>query len=160
MLKADADRRRGGMTGEAARVFYGMNAWFLATLTVGALWWVALAGRPAWAKLDSASAAKCYVSTWSRGGPILALFAAASAALGAAAAVDDADLKWAYGAACMAGAILFTVLFMGRIGHALRDRAQDPSFDVHGALRVWGRLHLVRTAMASLGVFFFIWAAH
>ncbi len=142
-------------------MFYGMNAWFLATLATGALWWVAGAALPAWLKLPPQQAAQAYVSSWSRGGPALALLALCSAGLGVAAAFAEPDPKWAVGAGFMAAAFVFTLVAMGAPGHALRDHAAaDAGPDTHVILRRWGRLHLIRSLLASIGVFFFIWAAH
>ena len=137
-------------------MFYGMNAWFLATLATGALWWVAIASLPAWRKLPREAAAKAYAAAWSRGGPVLALLAGGSAVLGVIAASDEPDQKWAIGAGFMAAAILFSLLFMSKTGHALRDGTGD----AHALLRRWGRRHLLRCLLTSIGVFFYIWAAH
>lgn len=146
-------------------MFYGMNAWFLATLAVGALWWVAGAAHPAWSKLEPRAGAQAYVSSWSRGGPVLAIAALAAAALGVAAAFDDQDPYWAVGSGFLISAVVFTVLVMGKPGHALRDHAQAPaehdvSEQIRTTLRLWGRLHLLRSGLATIGVFFFIVAAH
>ncbi|MEO0720462.1 MAG: hypothetical protein AAFZ06_16535 [Pseudomonadota bacterium] len=56
----------------------------------------------------------------------------------------------------MLSAFVFTLVFMAKPGHALRDAPAD----AHAVLRTWGRLHLIRCVLASVGVFFFIWAAH
>ncbi|MEL6317888.1 MAG: anthrone oxygenase family protein [Pseudomonadota bacterium] len=157
-------------------MFYGMNAWFLATLATGALWWVAGAAHPAWMRLPPRAAAQAYVSSWSRGGPALAVLALAAAGLGVAAAFAEPDPKWALGSAFMASAFVFTIVAMGAPGHKLRDLAKAPDQGVREAaqegaqegaggealsvLRLWGRLHLIRSILASIGVFFFIWAAH
>ncbi|MEM9726314.1 MAG: hypothetical protein AAF909_12765, partial [Pseudomonadota bacterium] len=106
-------------------MFYGLNAWFLATLVMGALWWVAGASVPSWRKLAPLEGAQAYVSAWSRGGPALAALSLVAGGLGVAAAFSDNDVKWAIGAACMLGAIIYTIIFMGAPGHRLRDLAQQ-----------------------------------
>ncbi len=137
-------------------MFYGMNAWFLATLVMGALWWVAIAAHPSWMKLPAEAGARAYVAAWSRGGPVLAVLTLFSVGLGFAAAGSEPDMKWAIGAGFMLSAFVFTLVFMAKPGHALRDAPAD----AHAVLRTWGRLHLIRCVLASVGVFFFIWAAH
>ncbi|MEL6978533.1 MAG: anthrone oxygenase family protein [Pseudomonadota bacterium] len=144
-------------------MFYGMNAWFLATLVAGALWWVAGAEAPSWRRLPARAGAQAYVSAWSRGGPALALLSLGASALGVAAALDTGDPLWAIAAATLFAAIPFTIVAMGGVGHALRDAAADaaPSeADVARLFKRWSQRHLIRCAIASLAVVLFIIAAH
>ena len=65
------------------------------------------------------------------------------------------DAKWAVGAGFLAAALLFAVLVTHPLAARIRSQTEDAAL-----LRRWGRLHLVRAALVSIGVFFFIWAAH
>ncbi|MEO1293057.1 MAG: anthrone oxygenase family protein, partial [Pseudomonadota bacterium] len=130
-------------------MFYGMNAWFLATLVLGALLWVAVASVPAWRRLEAREGAQAYVSTWSRGGPALALMTVVAIALAGAASFDDADRRWAIGAVFLALALGFTFAAMAAPGHRLRDVAEGKAAtnEVPGLLRTWAGRHWIRTAL-------------
>ena len=150
-------------------MFYGMNAWFLASLALGALWWISIVSLPVWGRLEGRAAAPAFTGAMRRGGPIIAVMLLASAGLGLAAASDDADLKWAVGAAFLLLAAGFgAVLALGPAAqlNALSDpsEAQDDAEAheraVRNHLKIWARWHLARCMVASTGVFFFIWAAH
>ena len=150
-------------------MFYGMNAWFLASLAVGALWWIAIVSVPVWARLEGRAGAPAFDGAMRRGGPILAGLLAVAAGLGLAAAQDDADYKWAVGSGFLALALAASVaiaLWPGRGLHALadptefQDDAETHQRAFRAGLALWSRLHLARCLIASTGVFFFIWAAH
>lgn len=150
-------------------MFYGMNAWFLASLALGALWWISIVSLPVWGRLEGRAAAPAFTGVMRRGGPIVAVMLLTAAGLGFAAASDDADLKWAVGAVFILLAVGFGVaLAFGPAAQlqALADpsEAQDDAEThqraVRAHLRTWARWHLARCLIASTGVFFFIWAAH
>ena len=150
-------------------MFYGMNAWFLSSLALGALWWIAAVSLPVWLRMEGRAAAPAFSGVMRRGGPIIAAAMLIAVVLGFLAAEDDADYKWAVGAGFLLLALIFGVaLAFGPAAKldALADPSEaqdDPASHealVRAALRLWARLHLGRCLVASVGVFFFIWAAH
>lgn len=149
-------------------MFYGMNAWFLASLAMGALWWIAIAAVPAWRAMPAAQGAAAFRATMARGGPVIALMLAGAAALGLVAAEDDADLKWAVGAGFLTlslAAAVYLAMGPGKKLRALAEKAEQPEGAAEEGmtrdlLRVWAIQHIGRCLVVTTGVFFFIWAAH
>lgn len=168
-------------------MFYGMNAWFLSSLALGALWWIAFAALPGWRRAKDGPAA--FRASMARGGPAIALMLLGAVALGAAASEAEPDHKWAVGAAFLALALLVSIPLSLGPGAALRALAKaepapksetesapkseaevetapqvegsPPAVDpAEAAFRLWARIHFGRCVVASTGVFFFIWAAH
>ncbi|MCI4662374.1 MAG: hypothetical protein MRY63_11220 [Neomegalonema sp.] len=142
-------------------MFYGMNAWFLAALVMGALWWIAGAAVPSWraagAQLPQTAASAMRIS-----GPVLWLMSAASAALAAIATVDDADHRWAIGAGLLLASLLLTLFMRPAWRSVTSPSAPEDSAPEHSAaaLTRWSRLHILRSVLHSLGVVFYIMAAH
>lgn len=142
-------------------MFYGMNAWFLATLVLGAHLWVAAISLPALRRAAPDLASKVFLSSWSRGAPVLTAVTTVSICLGVVASVDDSDFKWAVGSAFLALALLFAALFTHPLAGRLLDaEAPLPHSETVPLLLRWSRMHLARVALFGVGVFFFIWAAH
>lgn len=141
-----------------------MNAWFLATIGLGAALFALVAVAPRWRRTGGRAAAEGFVFAARGGELMIGGLSGVSALLGVAAAFDDADFFWALGAAALAGGLAVQVLAMApparEIARLAASVDTELGQEVDVELARWIRLAWARLGLFGLGVLFYIIASH
>ena len=125
-------------------------ATFSAAVFAGGALYISIVEHPARMKAGVAVAVAEFRQMYRRAAPWQASAAAISLVAGLLSAVLTADYAWALGGLAVGAVIPFTLIAMLGITRRLLD-THPPRDDDAALLARWGRLHLVRSVLGTLG---------
>ena len=139
----------------------GQLALVLAAAFAGAAFYINFAEHPARLALDDRSLLKQWKPSYDAGYTMQASLAAASAVLGLLAAWLTWDSRWIVGAALIFANWPFTLIGIMPTNNKLKAIAEIDAGPASRTMLVsWGRLHAVRTVLATIATLAYLWAMH
>jgi len=143
-------------------IMFGLNAWFLATLFAGIAFYISVVEHPTrMAELKLGDALRQWKPSYKRAAIIQALLAMGSSILGLIAWWKSGNTGWLLAALAIGANWPFTMMVIMPVNKTLL--ATDPEqvdVSTQSDLKLWGRLHHVRTGLGILAVILFIMASH
>ena len=131
-----------------------------ATLFSGAAIYINLVEHPARMECGTAFAARVFGPSYRRAAVMQALLALAGAIAGLGAWLMGAQLAWLVGALLIFTVVHFTLIAIRPTNKQLLDPTLDHASDkADRLLQQWARLHSVRSILALLASFVFLWLA-
>jgi hypothetical protein len=141
------------LTGHLALVF--------AAAFAGAAFYINFAEHPARLNLDDKNLLKQWKPSYDAGYTMQASLAVVSGALGIITAWMTSDWRWIAGAVLILANWPFTLLGIMPTNHKLKAIAEnDAGPSSRAMLETWGRLHSVRTMLATAASAAYLWALH
>lgn len=138
-----------------------MLAMVTAALFAGAAFYINVAEQPARLLLDDRSLLAQWKPSYARGFAMQASLAVISGMFGFWTAWVTQDVRWAVGAGLIIANWPYTIWGIMPTNHRLNAIPNDKADAASRALIVkWGGLHGVRTALGSLAVLAYLWAAN
>jgi hypothetical protein len=141
-------------------VLAGQLALIAAALFTGAAVYVSMAEQPARLSLDDRALLAEWKPAYKRGFAMQASLALIGFVLGAIAAFSQSELRWLAGALVLLANWPFTLIVMMPTNKRLTaiepENAGPKSREL---IRVWGRLHAVRSGLGATATVLFLWAS-
>jgi len=141
-------------------MLFGQLALVAAALFTGAAFYINVAEQPARLRLDDRSLLAEWKPAYKRGFAMQASLAVIGFLLGVAAAVTEADWRWAVGAVTLVANWPFTLVAIMPTNTLLMGTDPAAAGATSRALiEKWGGLHAVRTTLGATATLAFLWAS-
>ncbi|MGH6795196.1 MAG: DUF1772 domain-containing protein [Methylocella sp.] len=138
----------------------GQFALIAAALFTGAAVYVNVAEQPARLALDDRALLAEWKSAYQRGFAMQAPLALTGFLLGLIAAWAEMDWRWVAGAVILVANWPFTLIAIVPTNKLLMEIApQNAGPKSRALIRVWGKLHAVRSALGATSTVLFLWAS-
>jgi hypothetical protein len=141
-------------------MLYGQLALVVAALFTGAAFYVNVAEQPARLKLDDKALLAEWKPAYKRGFAMQASLAIIGCLLGLAAALMQADWRWAVGAVLLVANWPYTLFaIMPTNSLLMQTDLEAAGPQSRNYVEKWGSLHAVRTGLGAAATLAFLWAS-
>lgn len=141
-------------------MLFGILALVVASMFTGAAIYVMFVEHPARSVLEVSAQIEAWKPSYARSSAMRASLAMIGFCLGAVAAWQTHDMRWAGGAILLVASWPFTVIMLVPTNNILRALYPgQATLESRALLERWGRLHAARTVFGVGAVGLFAWAS-